>query len=161
MKQPFSTLEWMDGPLPYYIPSLHIDATKKKANCRAVDGMAGEETNCWQQSDCNPSVSEKSTNVFVHPTTVNTKKKKRSFVGKKKNSHDEDFVTDFNFLCENWPVLMLTVYRNNDLCLSLTHFSCAAGYDICARRVGMEGVSHKWGKEVNFWFFFFPSICPL
>lgn len=51
---------------------------------------------------------------------------------------------------------------NNGLCLcvSLANFSCAAGYDVCARRAGMEGVSYKWGKDVIFGFFFFLSLCP-
>lgn len=45
---------------------------------------------------------------------------------------------------------------NNGLCLcvSLANFSCAAGYDVCARRAGMEGVSYKWGKDIIFGFFF-------
>lgn len=30
-----------------------------------------------------------------------------------------------------------------------SHYSCAAGYDVCARRAWMEDISYKWGKEGN------------
>lgn len=146
--------EWMDGWVitVLYCTSSHFGKNKREAYCWAVNGTIGEEADCWQQSDCNPSFSKKSSHC-VPP------KEKKAFVIEKMVAVKISWLISLSsvkiglFWC--WQF-------NNGLCLcvSLANFSCAAGYDICARRAGMEGVSYKWGKDVIFWYFFFLSLCP-
>lgn len=87
-----------DGTLPHSISSSHFPA-KKKHIVKLQIGWVREGTDCWQQSNS----LLKGFPLF----TAQHQLQKKGHLWYEKCPND-DFVTELNFLCENWPVYVLT-----------------------------------------------------
>lgn len=140
--------------------SSHFSKERKKKQKHIVElemGGLREGTDCWQQSDCNPSVS-KSVPTVYGPTPIHTKKKKKEIkVICQKKYHNDNFVMDFNFLCGNCPVCvdrLIMICAFVSLPVVLLDTTSVLG-ELGWKTYPINGV-----RRATF-DFFSPSACPL
>lgn len=161
MKLPLVAPEWTRVD-HYDIISPNIAAKKEEKKQALLLSWRWDDWGVAQTVDSNLTAihqSPKSAAAVYDPTPINTKierKKKLICDRKKKKKKQNSVAIEILWLISISGVkivLFVCWQMNNDLCscVSLACFSCAAGYDVCARGAGMEDVPDKWGKEANLW----------